>query len=337
LVTAGASLTGCFPDVGGEWAQERAVCVADPELPLVSEASVVAEVLDEASVTYDSDALAFVIDEARVPDMLRDLLGTLAGDPADPWPVLLPDYATGMRIGLKVNVLNPQCATTLPLVRAVADDLQDRLGVPAADILVWDRRLDELTRSGFTEAALGVPVAGTVNATDDPDGPGYEKEYCPVIGDQTTRLSRILTELTDVTINLPVLKSHGVSGVTGAMKNIYGVIHNPAAFHANLNDGLPALYALEPIRTRLRLTILDALIAVTVGGTSSPPDAIPKRLAAARDPVALDARALELVNEERAAKTPSQQAVDASYTAWLDNAHQAGLGARQIDLHSVVR
>jgi hypothetical protein len=29
--------------------------------------------------------------------------------------------------------------------------------------------------------------------------------------------------------------------------------------------------------------------------------------------------------------------VDASYTAWLDNAQQAGLGARDIDLQSVVR
>ena len=83
---------------------------------------------------------------------------------------------------------------------------------------------------------------------------------------------------------------------------------------------------MTPIRERFRLTVLDGLIAVTVGGTSSPTDTVPKRIMAGVDPVAVDAYALALVNDLRAAKTPTQPPVDAKYIGWIETAGAQGLG-----------
>lgn len=329
--------SGCFPDVGGRWARERAACaVPAGSVHALTLPGAVSEVLDEGSVTVDPSTKVARIVTERVPAMVRDALRQLAGDAW--WATLLPDYAPGIRIGLKVNCLNPQCATTPALARAVVDSLVGDLGVPAADIVVWDRRLDELTRSGFDAVSMGgAHVLGTVNSTDDPGGPGYEQDYCEVVAGKTTRFSRILTERTDVTINLPVLKTHGISGLTAAMKNIYGVIDNPEDFHEDLNATLPALYALAPVRQSFRLTVVDALIAVTVGGTSSPPDAVPRRVLAAADPVALDSYALTLVNGLRAAKPSPMGPIDGKYLTWLDGSADRGLGARTYSLSAVSR
>lgn len=337
LATASVTLAGCFPDVGGRWPQERANCVVnDPLITPVSDA-VVAEVYDEASVLINSETNAMKVDATVAASMVSEVLRSLADNNEDYWSVLLPDYVRGMRIGIKVNMLNPQCANSLPVTRALVDDLQQKLGVPANDILVWDRRGDELTRSAFTQVNLGVPVMGTVTSTTDPSGPGYESDFCTLVNGKRTRLSRILTELTDVTINCPVLKTHDVSGVTGAMKNIYGIIDNPQDFHEDINETLPQLYALAPIRERLRLTLIDALIAVTLGSTSSPPDIAAKRLLATIDPVAADTRALALVNELRANRNPPQSEIDSKYTQWIGRAAEIGIGSSSYALRAIVR
>jgi len=329
-LVAGASVAaGCFPDTGGDWAEacEHSGLVAEP---LTGAAPVVA-VHDPSSVDTDSA----IRDEAVAP-MLEEALSGLAGD-ADPWPVLLPDYVSGMRIGLKVNCLNPSCPTSVPVTRALVDSLKAGLGLSTDEIVVWDRRLDELTTNGFTEESVGARVVGTVMSTSDASGPGYEDCFCELPGGKRTHLSRILTEETDLTISVPVLKTHEVSGVTAGMKNIYGVIDNPGRFHSDLNTALPALYALAPIREHIRLTVVDALVAVTVGGTASPKDTIPRRLFVSADPVAVDSYAIDLVNQLRADKDLGLPDVPSGALTWIDNAHQLGLGQRQYDLLALTR
>jgi hypothetical protein len=240
-----------------------------------------------------------------------------------------------MRIGLKVNALNGFVSTSLPVVQAVIAGLERDLGIPKSDIVVWDRRLDELNRAGLTAEALGTQVIGTVNSTTDFGGPGYEDCFCTVSPGKRVRLSRILTELTDATINCPILKTHEVSGVTAAFKNVYGVIDNPGDFHDDLNTALPAFYALAPVRERFRFTVLDALIAVIMGGTASESDTAPKRIIVSADPLALDYHTLGLVNQLRAADG-SMMPVPEALTAWLANAHQLGIGAREVELVPVV-
>jgi uncharacterized protein (DUF362 family) len=326
-VTLG-SLAGCFPEVGGLWPYVGEQCrdLQPPDQPIAG-ASRVTEVLCAGSVTGDPP----LVQSDQVASMVNAALASLAGR-ADYWTALLADYTPGMRIGLKVNCLNRACATQVPVVRALVESLKAQLGATADQIVVWDRRMDELVGCGFSSSAVGASVMGTVLSTTDASGPGYSAAYCGVVEGKAPRLSRILTDLTDVTINVPVLKTHGVSGVTGALKNIYGVIDIPSDYHANLNTAMPALFRLPPIRTRMRLTVLDALIAVTNGGTSDPPDAVPRRVLAAVDPLAIDSRARALVDELRADAGDSP--VDEKVLGWLRKGYELGLGTLE---HELVR
>jgi uncharacterized protein (DUF362 family) len=153
------------------------------------------------------------------------------------------------------------------------------------------------------------------------------------------RLSRILTDpkYTELTINCPVFKTHvDVSGITGALKNAYGIIDNPGHYHFPLsNTAIPQLYAIPAIRKSISLTVVDALIAVINGQTSSIANAAPGRILLAQNPVALDSYALDLMNQLRAADRGKMAPVDSTRTVWLDNAEQAGLGSRKYTLVQV--
>jgi hypothetical protein len=341
---AGASLIGlggCFPDVGGSWAALTAACVdEDPVVP-VTEAGRVVEVVREDSVLQVTDpgsgAGRLEVQAAAMRPMLDAALAALTDGAAQPWSVLLPEVGAATRIGIKVNCLNQQLPTSVALVRALVDSLREGLGITPDRLVVWDRRLDELTLCGFTAESVGAPVRGTVNSITDGGGPGYTAAICGVVEGQAPRFSRILTDLTDLTINCPVLKTHRVSGVTAAFKNIYGIIDNPGDYHDNLVTALPALYRLPPIRRAIRLSLCDALLAVTRGGTSDPPDATPRRVLLARDPLALDRYALDLVNGIRATAQPPLGAVDAKVTGWLQGAADLGLGSLQYELQTITQ
>jgi len=329
---AGASLgnlLGCFPDVGGEWPYVTEACLDEGSVELVAGASKVVEVVREAAVRTDP---VVEIQAVQIEEMLTVALRDLGDGAKASWRVLLPEVTPATRVGLKVNCLNKDCATSVPLTRAVVESLRAQLELPLENVIVWDRRLDELEACGFSEQSVGATVMGTVASTEDLSGPGYTEPICGVVGGKTPRLSRILTDLTDVTVNVPVLKTHGVSGVTAALKNIYGIIDNPGDYHTNLNTAMPQLYRLPPIRSRIRLTIVDALIAVTTGGTSSPPDTVPKRVLAALDPLALDNYCLALVNRLRAEKGVGLKDIDPTFTAWLENGFALGLGTLEYTL-----
>jgi len=343
-VGAGAAVTGisgCFPDVGGSWPEVEATCQQSDAGVGVQAPSRVVEVFREDSVTDltgdDSDAVKMAVNGQVVRPMLDELLLSLTEGAANPWLDILPDFHPSMRIGIKVNCLNEMVPTSVALVKALVESLRESLDIDGQQILVWDRRLDEMVpaapRKLFDAEELGVRVVGTVNSAGSTSGPGYSEPICGEVAGRMPRLSRIITDMTDATINCPVLKTHGISGVTAALKNIYGIIDNPGEYHDNLSDALPALYNLPPIRNHIRLTILDALIAVTTGNTDAPPDTYPGRIVASRDPLALDRYAVDLVNRLRAEKQLDLPEVSSSVLKWLDNGRELGLGSLRYDLH----
>lgn len=255
------------------------------------------------------------LDGARVKAALLAGLQSLTGtkDLKQAWKILLPDFSPTMRIGLKVNAINHWVASSPALITALVGTLTKDLGADASRIVVWDRNSPELNQAGLTTQVLGVKVAATNGA--------HEAQGAKVLG-RTVRLSRILTEQTDLTISLPVLKDHEIAGITGGLKNIYGCFDIPGSFHGQMAQEVPALYKLDAFRTKTRLFIMEGFVAQAYGGPVGPLTHRPGRLLLATDPVALDSHALAIINGLRQAGDP----VDHSKVGWLAEAAKQGLG-----------
>jgi uncharacterized protein (DUF362 family) len=237
--------------------------------------------------TVDSRRMGSLLDRAMQALFDRDR-------PIEAWKRLVQP---GEKVGLKVNTLGGRgISSNLQLVEAICEQLQEA-GIKAGDIVVWDRDSGELEHAGFhvsTERDR-VQCIGT-------DRVDYE-EALVAHGSVGSRLSKILTQRTNVLINVPVLKDHDGAGVTIAMKNMYGVIHNPNKYHPNgCNPYIADLNMLPEIRTRMRLTICDATTAMYEGGPGFKPEHSWKcnALLVSQDPVALDYTGWQIIEHKRA-------------------------------------
>jgi uncharacterized protein (DUF362 family) len=129
-----------------------------------------------------------------------------------------------------------------------------------------------------------------------------------------------------------VLKTHNVSGITAALKNIYGIIDIPGKYHKPIQTALPTLYALPAIRNSISLTIVDGLVGVIKGDTDSS-DVVPiRRILLAQDPVAIDSYAVDLVNQLRGAADLPVPPVEADLLRWIARAEALGLGTTKYSL-----
>lgn len=212
--------------------------------------------------------------------------------PSDAWRrVVRP----GEVVGLKVNCLSGKGnSTRVELVEAVAERLQQ---VGVKDIVIWDRLNTDLESARFriVERGPGVRCFGN-------DTLGYEDELT-MFGSVGSLLARTLTQVCDAVINLPVLKDHGIAGVTIALKNMFGAIHNPNKYHITAGDPYIAdVNMLSPIRRKVRLTICDATTAQYEGGPSFMPQwTWPYNgLIVSADPVALDYTGWKIIEKKRA-------------------------------------
>ena len=213
----------------------------------------------------------------------------------------------GETIGLKVNCLAGRGASTrVTLVEAVCERLQ-QAGIPQKNIVIWDRLNADLESAGFRVQ----PNTERIRCLGN-DTLGYANDLS-VYGSAGSLLSKALTQVCDAVINLPVLKDHGIVGVTMALKNMFGAIHNPNKYHINAGDPYVAdVYMLEPIRSKVRLHICDAIVAQYEGGPSYMPQwTWPcNALLVSSDPVALDATGWRMIENKRAEKSmpPLKQA-----------------------------
>ncbi len=238
------------------------------------------------------------LDQERALNLLDRAMEAMyqLGDPVAAWKKVVQP---GDRVSLKVNVLGGKGLRTNPvLVDAICERLQ-QAGIRGGDIIIWDRDTAELGRNGFhvSDDPNKVRCLGT-------DRFGFEDDLA-THGSVGSRLSKILTRECNVMINLPVLKDHELAGVTVALKNMYGVIHNPNKYHPN--GGCPFiadLNMLPEIRGKMRLVICDATTAGYEGGPGYKPQYAwrANSILVARDPVALDQTAWQIIERKRAEK-----------------------------------
>jgi uncharacterized protein (DUF362 family) len=268
--------------------------------------------------------------EELVPNAVRQMLDasiirlTGLNDAREAWRAL---FDPGERIAIKVNAFrNSLIFTHVPLVTAVTDSLQEA-GIPAENIVIYDYYTSELEEAGFAvnPDGPGVRCVGTDQAYSD----GFE------IAGSKIQLSNVLLSC-DALINMPVLKSHMLAGLTYALKNHYGTLSRPQNFHSGtrLNMGLPELNALSPIKDRTRLIIGDALTACLRYGSSWPywkADYTGDSIMMSFDPVAHDAVGFKLLTDLMTAEGHSTAAAAKMATPWLENATKIGLGTHNFD------
>ena len=251
-----------------------------------------------------------IVDHA-VLEMLDAALLQLTGlnDALGAWQVLFDPQET---IGIKVNTIS-RYTTTPQVAYGVARRLQEA-GVPAEQIVIFDRTDRELIDRGYT-----------INV----DGPGVRcrgakswDQPAKVTG-TTQRIHDVMLSC-DALINIPALKEHGISGFTSALKNHYGTISNPGALHPRDCDPyIPDLNALPVIRDKTRLVIGDFIRICPYGWERMVKE---HKIAMSFDPVAHDfvARQVLLDRQEADGRVAGHIMGKSHY---LDTAVGAGLGA----------
>lgn len=218
-------------------------------------------------------------------------------------------------VALKVNPSGaPTTTTSVPLVREVVRCLNE-IGVPNRRIIVYDRNSNQLEVIGYHQMLPpGVRVVGLDQrwVVEGKQRPGYDPDvFCEMncFGERETRsymASVVATEATKV-INLPCLKEHNASGVTGCLKNLaYGTFNNVARTHVRpktyTDPVIAVMCTAPPIRAKSVLHIMDGLTAVYHAGPFSWNPEFhwqAKTLLFGTDPVAVDRIELEIVEAKR--------------------------------------
>ncbi|MDH7500852.1 MAG: DUF362 domain-containing protein [candidate division NC10 bacterium] len=222
---------------------------------------------------------------------------TASPSPQEAWSSL---FSPRDRVGIKVNSIGGQLLSPTPAwVPILAQGLREA-GMDESRILFWDRSSRELKEAGFPLhfEGRGVRCFGT-----DAEGVGYGPELVES-GSIGSLLSRILTSLTTAQINLAILKDHNLSGLSCALKNLYGAIHNPNKYHDQGCDPYIAdLYGLPQIHQKFRLNLCEALRVQYHGGPAFKSQWIEnyQGILLSRDAVALDFVAWRLLDRIRRA------------------------------------
>ncbi len=266
--------------------------------------------------------------ETLSPDAIRQMLDAsiteLTGldDVASAWAAL---FDPGERVAIKVNAFrNSLIWTHVPLVMAVTERLQEA-GVPAEQIVIFDYYTSELETAGY-------PV--------NPDGPGVrcygdDGNYTggQEVAGRDIQLSDILLGC-DALINIPVLKSHMIAGVSFAMKNHYGSFSNPASLHRNIGQRMAELNALPPIKERTRLIIGDMLSACINYRNSYPywdSDWTGDSILMSFDPVAHDTVGLETLIQLKTGDGGNPTSITNMATPCMESGAEWGLGTNDPD------
>ena len=280
---AGLAIGGCKAQPGGTAAADRPGGTgAPPENQVVI-------VRDSGSVRDG------IVDGVAVAAMLKAAMAELAPDgrAQTTWNALFGPEDT---VAMKVNCLaGPPLSSHPEVVEAIAKGLASA-GLESDDIVAYDRERVELEAAGLAGSET-YQCVGT-----DQLEPSYDAEPT-IIGKTGSCFSRIVSEHATAIVNLPVLKDHDLAGLSGALKNHFGSIHNPSKLHTNhCCPHVADINAAPQIRGKHRLVVFDALSVCYDGGPGYKPETTVDygALIVATDPVAADAVALKLLEELRA-------------------------------------
>jgi uncharacterized protein (DUF362 family) len=260
-----------------------------------------------------------------VRDMLNKGMMELTGatSPQEAWRYF---FQPGDVVGLKLNpVGQPHVMSAPEMVMEIVDGLK-MAGLPAKNIIAFDRYRDQFLSAGFDkwlpEGVRWTAASPSYNShplqldmegydssqyiemplvlpSADPKNPHHRRSY----------LSNFISKEVNKMINLCLLKHHQSAGVTIALKNLsHGLVNNVSRSHSSptLNTCgtfIPNVVDHPIIRQKVVLNIGDGLLAAYHGG---PGGKVGKymwehnTLYLATDPVALDKTGLKVIDAKRA-------------------------------------
>ncbi|MGH9338056.1 MAG: DUF362 domain-containing protein [Acidobacteriota bacterium] len=274
----------------------------------------VVEVFDPRSVVDHR------VSQSAVARMVEQGMKELTGEssPVDAWARFIEPRDV---VAVKVNPSGtPLTVSSVQLVREVIDGILS-VGVKPSDIIVYDRSAAQLQVAGYPALVQpGVHVTGFDNrwfcapaAVPEPTTRnGFDPTvYCEMncFGERETRsyLANLVSRQATKIINIPCLKEHNASGVTGCLKNLgYGSFNNVARTHvpphSYTDPVIPTLCAAAPLRSKAVLHIMDGLRGVWHSGPFAwNRDFVyePKTIYFGTDPVAVDRIELETIEKKR--------------------------------------
>jgi len=238
-----------------------------------------------------------------------DMVAVMGGEPADMLQKALPEIGgigryvkTGAKVVVKPNMgwdkLPEQAANTNP--ELLMELIRQCFAAGAAEVALFDHTCDEWSRcyknSGIEEAAkaAGAKVL-----------PAHEEIYFRSISLpsgvvlQEAKVHQAILD-SDVWFNVPVLKHHGGTNLTIAMKNYMGVVWDRKFFHRhNLQQCIADICTMPK---RPALNIVDAYRVVKSNGPrgrSTSDVVMPKALFISEDIVAVDTVATKFFSQIR--------------------------------------
>lgn len=299
---------------------------------------------DGVQAWYGSDSF---VDQARIDGMVREGVVALTGadSEASAWRALLPGYSAGSRVAVKMNennagrggnVIDPLPQLLKSLVRGLRT-----AGIAEADIwfLEPSRAIDERVAQPVKAAYPGVLFYGA-SATAYSSACTYTASSTGLMIDHAqagVARSRLPDQLGQARylIHLPILKAHGMAGVTLTYKNLFGLFEPStiSKFHNSfsLENGNPLveIYANGNVGGKTALILADAVYGSWTNNYSEPQpwsrafggDRWPKRIFLSRDPVAMDSVLYDFLQWQRQDLTTGQE-------AYLREAARRGQGIR---------
>jgi hypothetical protein len=272
-------------------------------------------------------------------------------------------------VGIKVYSLPGAHSGTRPAVVAGVIEGLLKAGLPATNIVVWDKRMADLRLAGYADLAAryGVRLAGSADA-------GYDRETAydnPIMGNllwgdlefggnlldvsngrgteaasrqsgigRKSYVSRLVSGEMDKIINITPLLNHNIAGVSG---NLYGLaigsVDNTVRFELDpgrLAEAVPEIFALPALSDKVVLNITDALVCQYEGGQKGllHYSTMLNELWFSKDPVALDVMALrELERQRKRFGAPSRR----QHMELYSNANLLELGRHNLDQVKVTR
>lgn len=251
------------------------------------------------------------LDERVVSEMIDRAMMKLTGlDSAkEAWKdFVLPTDIVGIKI-------NPLAGERLSTHRIIVDKIIDGLygaGILKNQIIIWDRFESHLINAGYE---IHRSDQGIRCFASDSEGIGYddevfyetEKDVAVRRENESivSRYTKLLTKELTVVINVPVMKHHGIAGVSGCLKNLaFGSVDNTRRFHSNplnCNPAIADIFAHTVLKDKVVLNIVDGLLAAFDGGPEYDSDGVWQYggILVSQDPVALDQIVYQTIEEKR--------------------------------------